>query len=211
MSPPRLPAPPPLRQFPQERARRTHEKLLASAGALFMKHGYRNVQVPEIARDAGLSVGAFYRYFDDKNDLFGVLASAAAREMHQRVTDFPAPPEPDAVREWVREWFVAYEPNLAIIGVWVGAAAADPVVRTLGDSFAAQTGAAVAAAIGGRDFGDVIVDTMALIALIERAPIHVDRLGVMSRDAAVEAMTDIIVVGVLGGDRLDADRQRTAS
>ncbi len=94
MSPLRLPAPPPLRQFPQERARRTHEKLLASAGALFMKHGFRSVQVPEIARDAGLSVGAFYRYFDDKRaivlELIHVVLERNRLDLAQHLDDWRA-------------------------------------------------------------------------------------------------------------------------
>lgn len=61
---------PPRREFRQKRSRITYERLVASATRLFSEQGYRGTQVPDIARDAGISVGAFYRYFDDKRDVF---------------------------------------------------------------------------------------------------------------------------------------------
>jgi len=43
---------------------------LTSAGELLAERGFHTTQVPDIARNAGLSVGAFYRYFDDKRAVF---------------------------------------------------------------------------------------------------------------------------------------------
>lgn len=61
-----VPPPLPTREFPQERARVTYQTLLASAGRLFAERGYDATHVPEITAAAGVSVGAFYRYFADK-------------------------------------------------------------------------------------------------------------------------------------------------
>lgn len=61
---PRLP------QFPQERARRTYEALIVAATKAFAADGYDATGTPEIARRARVSVGTFYRYFDDKKQVF---------------------------------------------------------------------------------------------------------------------------------------------
>ena len=56
--------------FRQERSRRSYEALLDAATELFGKHGYDAVGTPEIANRAGVSVGTFYRYFDDKHEVY---------------------------------------------------------------------------------------------------------------------------------------------
>lgn len=57
-------------EFRQERSRRSYEALLAAAEELFAAHGYDAVGTPEIAQKAGVSVGTFYRYFDDKHEVY---------------------------------------------------------------------------------------------------------------------------------------------
>ncbi len=56
----------PARVFTQERARRTYEALLDAATATFSARGYDATGTPDIAAAAGVAVGTFYRYFDDK-------------------------------------------------------------------------------------------------------------------------------------------------
>lgn len=56
--------------FRQERSRRSYLALLDAATELFAKLGYDSVGTPEIAQRAGVSVGTFYRYFDDKHEVY---------------------------------------------------------------------------------------------------------------------------------------------
>jgi AcrR family transcriptional regulator len=56
--------------FRQERSRRSHQALLDAATELFAQIGYDAVGTPEIAQKAGVSVGTFYRYFDDKHEVY---------------------------------------------------------------------------------------------------------------------------------------------
>jgi len=56
--------------FRQERSRRSYHALLDAAAELFAAHGYDAVGTPEIAQHAGVSVGTFYRYFDDKREVY---------------------------------------------------------------------------------------------------------------------------------------------
>jgi AcrR family transcriptional regulator len=60
--------------FRQDRARRSHVALIEAATALFGSLGYDAVGTPEIAQRAGVSVGTFYRYFDDKHEIYLEIA-----------------------------------------------------------------------------------------------------------------------------------------
>src|SRR5262245_49920651 len=58
------------RVFAQERARETYEAILRAAAQVFPKKGFDGTQTPDIARTAGVSTGAVYRYFRDKREIF---------------------------------------------------------------------------------------------------------------------------------------------
>ncbi len=60
--------------FRQERSRRSYLALLEAATELFGRHGYDAVGTPEIAQRAGVSVGTFYRYFEDKHEVYLEIA-----------------------------------------------------------------------------------------------------------------------------------------
>jgi AcrR family transcriptional regulator len=57
-------------EFRQERSRRSYQALLDAAEELFTTLGYDAVGTPEIAERAGVSVGTFYRYFQDKHEVY---------------------------------------------------------------------------------------------------------------------------------------------
>jgi AcrR family transcriptional regulator len=52
------------------------ERLARAGAALFAERGVRATQVADIARHAGVSVGGFYRYFRDKDELYRTLVRA---------------------------------------------------------------------------------------------------------------------------------------
>ena len=56
--------------FRQERSRRSYEALIAAATELFAQRGYDEIGTPEIAQKADVSVGTFYRYFEDKHEVY---------------------------------------------------------------------------------------------------------------------------------------------
>lgn len=60
----------PRRQFKQARSQRTYQALLEAAAEVFARIGFDAAQTPEIAKRAGVSTGAFYRYFVDKRQVF---------------------------------------------------------------------------------------------------------------------------------------------
>lgn len=54
----------------QQRTLESREKLLRAAYQLFAEKGYYNTNTKEIARTAGISVGNFYNYYQDKAEIY---------------------------------------------------------------------------------------------------------------------------------------------
>jgi AcrR family transcriptional regulator len=69
----------PERVFKQRRAQQTYEALLAAAERVFAQRGFEGAQTPDIAAEAGVSTGALYRYFRDKQQLFVEMLDAYVR------------------------------------------------------------------------------------------------------------------------------------
>lgn len=57
----------------QLQAQSSKKKLLSVADRLFLAHGYANVSIDDICREAGLTKGAFYYHFSRKDDLYQQL------------------------------------------------------------------------------------------------------------------------------------------
>ena len=64
----------------------THENLLNSAKRCFLENGYERTNLREICARAGVTNGAFYRHFDDKESLFGALVEPVVQEVSKIYT-----------------------------------------------------------------------------------------------------------------------------
>jgi AcrR family transcriptional regulator len=83
-----LSVPPPTRdtrQFVQRRAKATYDALLEAAQHVFAERGFDDAQTPDIAREAGVSVGTFYRYFNDKKHAFLEMITAHLERSYELV------------------------------------------------------------------------------------------------------------------------------
>ncbi|WP_298836709.1 TetR/AcrR family transcriptional regulator [uncultured Roseobacter sp.] len=56
------------------------ERILGAAVRLFRASGYRSVRIEDIARDAGVSVGTVYNYYQNKGD---ILIAVVAMEVEE--------------------------------------------------------------------------------------------------------------------------------
>ena len=65
------------------RAEATRRALLASARALFGEKGYAATSVDEVVRDAGVTKGALYHHFKDKDQLFRAVVEEVKLEVTQ--------------------------------------------------------------------------------------------------------------------------------
>lgn len=76
---------------------RDRQARLAAAGAyLFRRKGYAQTSVPEIARQAGMSVGSVYRYIRKKEDILLLILRAAMERYEVRVRPVFSAPLPPA-------------------------------------------------------------------------------------------------------------------
>lgn len=57
----------------QKRAIKKKLQIIDSAKIVFDKIGYHNTHIKDITTEAGISVGLFYKYFKDKNDIYLVV------------------------------------------------------------------------------------------------------------------------------------------
>jgi AcrR family transcriptional regulator len=69
------------------RAEATRRALIASARSLFGSQGYAATSVDEVVRDAGVTKGALYHHFRDKDDLFRAVVEEVKLEVTQRAAD----------------------------------------------------------------------------------------------------------------------------
>ncbi len=175
----------------------THAALMSAGREVFPRLGYHATRVDDVTAEAGVAHGTFYRYFDSKDELFAVLAADAASRMIALLGSFPSDGDLRELHGWFNRWFETHADHSALITVWLHAVDASPDMSDLGARFAVETGATIAGLLAGRSDGDLVVDTIALLGLIERAPINVQTLGVVERSDAVAAMADIVRRGFL--------------
>lgn len=57
----------------REQAQETRERIYNAAIALMDRKGFENLTIAEISKAAGVSVGAFYHYFESKNDILAEI------------------------------------------------------------------------------------------------------------------------------------------
>jgi len=65
--------------MPQDSAK-THQDILISAKEEFLKHGFAGASQRRIAANAGVTTGALYRHFHDKDALFNALVAPVYNE-----------------------------------------------------------------------------------------------------------------------------------
>jgi AcrR family transcriptional regulator len=68
-----------------ERGEATRDALVTAARALFAEHGYAGVGTEEVVRRAGVTRGALYHHFRDKQDLFRAVFEQTEDEIMQTI------------------------------------------------------------------------------------------------------------------------------
>ena len=66
----------------------THENILKCGKINFLNDGYERANLRKICKDAGVTTGAFYRHFEDKEALFVALVEPLAKEILDLYTKF---------------------------------------------------------------------------------------------------------------------------
>jgi AcrR family transcriptional regulator len=104
---------PPVRRTKGER---TRERLLTAAERVFVRDGYLEARVVDIAVEAGLSHGSFYTYFDSKQDVFRQVAFAVVKEVFASLDVAGEGTPEERIRAVNRRYFEVYEQHAGILG-----------------------------------------------------------------------------------------------
>ena len=75
------------RMTQEQRKQATRFKLLTSATQIFAERGYAGASIEQISDAAGLSRGAFYAHFEDKNSLFLAVLDDMVDQIQQFASD----------------------------------------------------------------------------------------------------------------------------
>jgi AcrR family transcriptional regulator len=172
--------------------------LLTAGHDVFVERGYHNTRVDDVVAAAGVSHGAFYRYFRNKDQLARILTTRAILAVGTAVVEIPElstldDPKGSAVlRRWLRRYHAAHVNEAAMLSVWIDAALQAPGLRAESAPLFDWGRRRMARYLSPRGFGDVAVDGLVLVALLAV-------FGARQRTAAeFDAATHIIERGLLG-------------
>lgn len=114
------------------KGQRTRAHLLRAARKVFARDGFVNMRMSDVAKEAQTSLGAVYRYFEDKDDLFENLIGDIHEELFQqsqpRSHRFAADPH-GALLEANTGYLQHYYDNRDVLRALIEAAAVDSRFR----------------------------------------------------------------------------------
>ncbi|NOY88184.1 MAG: TetR/AcrR family transcriptional regulator [FCB group bacterium] len=127
-----------IKQSPKLSAEKRREQLLSSAQKLFLKKGYRRTTVDEIAKKVGLTKGAFYFHFDNKEHIFFDLVKLVLGNYMAKTKEISSqnPSPADFLRVLFEEKGECRSDNFCYnIDFWVQAMSIPKIKRYMNNSF----------------------------------------------------------------------------
>jgi AcrR family transcriptional regulator len=182
---------------PSSAGRKTWEALIDAGRKVFVERGYHRTRVGDVVEAAGVSRGAFYRYFENKDQLARTLAMRAMRTVSVVLAEIPAAPSDGAegrtaLRRWLRRYGLTQVHEAAMLRVWVDAALQDATLRASSAPALDWGRRVMAAFLARRGFGSADTEGVVMLALL-------GSFGTRERSAAeVDAAAHVIEQGLLG-------------
>ena len=88
-------------RYPADRKESARAGLLVAAGRAFRAHGYGGVGVDGVAREAGVTSGAFYGHFRSKEEAFREVVRAALGRLQAGLLRFRDAPDAGGEEAWL--------------------------------------------------------------------------------------------------------------
>jgi AcrR family transcriptional regulator len=156
-------------------ARRTRDRLLETSHTVFAERGFHATRVDDIVAAAGVSHGSFYRYFDSKHQVFGLLATRAGARMAACYAELagleaPRPGSTDHDGEftaWLERYGQRYAEEGPIISTWVEAMSRTGNLDELSRDALEASHHAISSFLSARDFGDVASEAVAMMEILD--------------------------------------------
>jgi AcrR family transcriptional regulator len=154
-------------------AQQTRAQLLEAGHGVFVERGYYATRVADIVKAAGVSHGVFYRYFENKTQLFRILAERASNQLADALGTYPdlfaSSPRARSreLRDWLGRYAESYASEAAIFTMWSEAISRDPELIEVSAALIDESRARLARALSGRDWGDAEADGMVLLVLLD--------------------------------------------
>lgn len=183
---------------PDPTSNRALEALLASGRDVFTSRGYHSTRIDDLVAAAGVSHGAFYRYFRNKDQLARMLTARAVNTVGSTVlvapdiTGLDASAGKSALRRWLCRYNAAHANEAAMLRVWVDAALQDPALRVESAPLLDWGRRRMVRYLQPRGFGDVDIEAVVMVALL-------GVFGARPRPSAeVDAAVLVVERGLLG-------------
>jgi AcrR family transcriptional regulator len=102
-----------------DKAKRTRERITKAAEVVFVRDGYLDARVADIALEAKVAHGSFYTYFESKEDVFRVVATAVVEDMYRSLDAAALEDQASELIRAANELFIdlyqRHAPTLALI------------------------------------------------------------------------------------------------
>lgn len=124
-------------------------QIIDAAIRVFTRKGYRNATMPDVAREAGLSVGGVYWYFKSKDEIVAAILEHTFSQDFSALTELLGAGQPSAkrLRDFVDEYAASFDEWqwLNAVGMeFYGEAAHNEQVRAVIQRYLARYRAALA-------------------------------------------------------------------
>lgn len=200
-------------------SQRTVRRVLDAGAEVFAENGFAPTNVGDIIDRAGISRGTFYKYFDDKLDLFGVMAEevvAGFAGLCERLTNVDViDGPPDILHQWLLDMLTFKRRHGGVFRAWTERIPAEPVVAATARAMAeavAQAFRHVRGAVDGTPTVAAIPAYVMMMAMFEHFPDRAAGTRLQPSDEAiVEAEELFLRRGLLRARSLPSAVQSSAS
>ncbi len=196
------------RPFREDEKNRIRSRLLTEGKELFVRFGLKKTGIAELTKAAGISQGAFYLFFDSKEELYFAILEQEEQSIRERFLEWLSEEESmnrSRFREFLRRAMQVLEDNPLLRRLWLEREI-DDLLSSLPSSLMEQHTASDTAVLEPlikhwQDTGYMIQDSPEVIAGVIRTlfllPLHYREIGENLFPAVLEKYIDFIASGLI--------------